>query len=112
MDMKLKVIQLLNKRIPSRSMVKLLNLVKNHSTSSKNNSMNNKPICIIDDRGTKKWYLNDQLHREDGPAVEYADGHMVFYLNGKSYYYREWLKLIPNPLKYAWIKFNEQQTNL
>ncbi len=24
--------------------------------------------------GTKEWYLNDELHREDGPAVEDADG--------------------------------------
>jgi hypothetical protein len=24
--------------------------------------------------GTKYWYQNDQLHRIDGPAVEYADG--------------------------------------
>ena len=33
--------------------------------------------------GTKKWYLNDKLHREDGPAVEYADGTKCWYLNGK-----------------------------
>ena len=31
--------------------------------------------------GTKKWYLNDKLHREDGPAVEYADGTKCWYLN-------------------------------
>ena len=33
--------------------------------------------------GTKYWYLNDKLHREDGPAVEYADGTKFCYLNGK-----------------------------
>jgi len=34
--------------------------------------------------GTKEWYLNDELHREDGPAVvEYSDGTKVWYLNGK-----------------------------
>jgi len=31
--------------------------------------------------GTKEWYLNDQRHREDGPAVEYWDGHKEWYLN-------------------------------
>ena len=31
--------------------------------------------------GAKSWYLNDQLHREDGPAVEYADGSKFWYLN-------------------------------
>ena len=24
--------------------------------------------------GSKYWYINDKLHREDGPAIEYADG--------------------------------------
>jgi len=33
--------------------------------------------------GTKYWYLNDQLHREDGPAIEYANGDKSWYLNGK-----------------------------
>ena len=33
--------------------------------------------------GTKRWYLNGKLHREDGPAIEYAIGHKEWYLNGK-----------------------------
>ena len=33
--------------------------------------------------GTKAWYLNDELHREDGPALEYPDGNCRWYLNGK-----------------------------
>ena len=35
--------------------------------------------------GHKEWYLNGKLHREDGPAVEYADGTKSWYLNGKCY---------------------------
>jgi len=35
------------------------------------------------DNGTKKWYLNGKLHREDGPAIEYADGSKSWWLNGK-----------------------------
>ena len=31
--------------------------------------------------GEKLWYQNDQLHREDGPAVEYTDGSKEWYLN-------------------------------
>ena len=31
--------------------------------------------------GSKSWYLNNQLHREDGPAIEYADGTKFWYLN-------------------------------
>ena len=37
----------------------------------------------IDHNGTNRWYSNDKLHREDGPAVEYADGDKFWYLNGK-----------------------------
>jgi antitoxin component YwqK of YwqJK toxin-antitoxin module len=33
--------------------------------------------------GTKYWYLNDKQHREDGPAVEYSNGTKCWYLNGK-----------------------------
>jgi hypothetical protein len=35
--------------------------------------------------GYKYWYLNGKLHREDGPAIEYADGDKYWYLNGKEY---------------------------
>jgi hypothetical protein len=31
--------------------------------------------------GDKSWFINDQFHREDGPAVEYADGDKEWYLN-------------------------------
>jgi hypothetical protein len=33
--------------------------------------------------GTKKWYLNGKLHREDGPAIEYPSGTKEWHLNGK-----------------------------
>jgi hypothetical protein len=33
--------------------------------------------------GNKSWYLNGQLHREDGPAIECTNGDKVWYLNGK-----------------------------
>jgi hypothetical protein len=35
--------------------------------------------------GTNRWYLNDQLHGEDGPAVEYTSGSKWWYLNGLEY---------------------------
>jgi len=34
------------------------------------------------DNGSKLWYLNDELHREDGPAIEWPDGSKFWYLNG------------------------------
>jgi len=33
--------------------------------------------------GSRDWYLNGKLHREDGPAVELADGSKAWWLNGK-----------------------------
>jgi hypothetical protein len=33
--------------------------------------------------GTKKWYLNGKLHREDGPACEYSNGDKEWCLNGE-----------------------------
>ena len=34
----------------------------------------NKAEVTVNDEGDRIWYLDGKLHREDGPAVEYADG--------------------------------------
>jgi hypothetical protein len=31
--------------------------------------------------GDKFWYLHGELHREDGPAIEWADGSKFWYLD-------------------------------
>ena len=41
----------------------------------------NKPECITFSYGTKAWFLNGKLHREEGPAVERPDGTKEWYLN-------------------------------
>ena len=33
--------------------------------------------------GDKSWYINGKLHREDGPANEYSDGSKSWYINGE-----------------------------
>ncbi len=33
--------------------------------------------------GTHYWYLNGKMHREDGPAVEYLNGAKMWYINGE-----------------------------
>ena len=33
--------------------------------------------------GSKNWFLDSKLHREDGPAAEFADGTKVWYFEGK-----------------------------
>ena len=41
----------------------------------------NKPECKTYSNGSKEWYLNGDLHREDGPALELASGDKWWYLN-------------------------------
>ncbi len=45
--------------------------------------MTNKPVLEVDEYGTKWWWLNGELHREDGPAVERSNGYKSWYLNGE-----------------------------
>ncbi len=33
--------------------------------------------------GDKEWYQNGQRHRLDGPAIEWADGYKAWYQNGQ-----------------------------
>ena len=33
--------------------------------------------------GHKEWWLHDKRHREDGPALEFASGDREWYLHGK-----------------------------
>ena len=39
--------------------------------------------CVEYLDGVKRWYKDDQLHREDGPAVEWPDGDTDWWLNGR-----------------------------
>ena len=39
----------------------------------------------VNDYGTKYWHLNNKLHRENGPAVEWENGYKAWYLNGKKH---------------------------
>jgi hypothetical protein len=35
--------------------------------------------------GTKKWWFNGKLHREDGPAIEWGGGDKEWWFNGKQH---------------------------
>ena len=47
--------------------------------------------------GVKQWWLNHNLHREDGPAVEYPDGHKQWWLNGKQVTWQQVYRQAKNP---------------
>ena len=42
--------------------------------------------------GVKFWYNNGKLHRKDGPAVEYLDGTKSWWINGIRYKKDNWSK--------------------
>ena len=46
----------------------------------------------IDENGHKKWYLNGECHREDGPAIEWFNGNKSWFLNDKCYTEDEYKK--------------------
>jgi len=37
----------------------------------------------IDEHGTKHWYIDGKLHREDGPAIECTNGASVWWIHGE-----------------------------
>jgi len=43
----------------------------------------NKSICKTDADGTKHWFLDDKLHRTDGPAIELVNGDKYWYFDNK-----------------------------
>jgi flagellar basal body rod protein FlgG len=50
----------------------------------------------LHDDGDIHWYNEEgQLHKEDGPAVIWANGNSYWFLNGKHYDFYEWIKLTP-----------------
>jgi hypothetical protein len=59
-------------------------------------------VKVYDD-GSKSWFLNDQLHREDGPAIDWVSGSKHWYLNGTKYTEDKW-KAKLNPVKELSVK--------
>jgi hypothetical protein len=49
----------------------------------KDNKMSDQTERKVEFKGIKRWLLNDKIHRENGPAVEWPDGEAHWYLNGK-----------------------------
>lgn len=64
--------------------------------------------------GTQKWYINGEYHRENGPAIEFSKGSKYWYLNGKQHREDGPACLYTNGTK-AWfmndIELTEQEFN-
>jgi len=45
--------------------------------------MTGKPVCKVNEFGTKRWTLDGKDHREDGPAIESPTGTKAWFFHGK-----------------------------
>jgi len=62
---------------------------------------------LVVENGTKRWYKDDVLHREDGPPEEWANGSKEWYLHGVELIQPDSFKTIENWFKY--LNNNEEQ---
>ena len=50
--------------------------------------------------GSKHWYINNERHRLDGPAIEYANGSKYWY------YHDKWIREISSQEEFEqWLKY-------
>ena len=61
--------------------------------------------------GSKYWYINGELHREDGPAIECANGDKYWYLNDVKYTEEEYYNKINPKAKELTMKINVVELN-
>jgi len=82
--------------VKNKSIIKLTNFINHiknsyntYTVTSKNQTLevinNEWSGCVTDDYGNKEWYLNNELHREDGPAIENVDGSKEWWVLGKQH---------------------------
>ena len=86
-DLIFMLVQRFEELIPDKEPTSIVWEPKNMKTKEKERVMSDYidyKVRVYKD-GTKewRWYLNDELHREDGPAMEYANGNKSWYLKGK-----------------------------
>jgi hypothetical protein len=57
--------------------------------------------------GTKDWFLNGKLHREDGPAIEWSNGDKFWYLNNEYLTQEEFNKRMTPTVEMTMAEINE-----
>ena len=53
--------------------------------------------------GDKEWYQNNRRHREDGPAYERADGSKFWYMNGERHRLNGPAEILPRGNKFWYV---------
>jgi hypothetical protein len=46
--------------------------------------------AVIYANGDQEWYLNEQWHRTDGPAIIWSDGSRAWWLHGQPFTEANW----------------------
>jgi hypothetical protein len=63
----------------------------------------------IDSNGTQTWYVNNRLHRVDGPAMICTDGVQQWYIRGNYMWspkvYQEAAKLSDEEMSFLLLKY-------
>jgi len=49
-------------------------------------------VKTVEKHGSKVWFKGDYLHRENGPAIEYKNGDVEYFLNGWKYDESDYIK--------------------
>ena len=78
----------MNNKIKKLNNDKVIKTVKSNGTITYklNNKLHREDGPAIEYlNGDKEWWINGNLHREDGPAIEWYDGDEFWYKNGKSH---------------------------
>jgi hypothetical protein len=57
--------------------------------------------------GSKAWYINGKLHREDGPAFEEPNGYKAWWINGVRHREDGPARIHPNGNKYWYLQDKE-----
>jgi len=58
---------------------------------------------LNEDVNGKYWYLNGEFHREDGPAVEWANGDKAWYFKNKNHRLNGPAVMRANGVKAWWV---------
>jgi len=69
--------------------------------------MTQEPVMTVGVDGTKRWWVNGQQHRTDGPAAEYVNGYYYWWLNGREYTLEEYCRELYGEdweQHYLWLK--------
>ena len=65
----------------------------------------------VDIFGTHTWYCNGKIHCDDGPAVKFVNGDLIWYKDGSIHRYNDEPAMITNDGELSWYKDGKLHRN-